>query len=111
VKSPLQPVINTLGAIALYLLVFLLVTSLLRQRLGRPLWRSLHYFSFPAVVLLFIHRLLTDPNLKDGHPDMLDGGKVFLEIACLLSLVAIVVRLLLRGRGLRRPQAGKSLQA
>ncbi len=101
VHSPLQPKLNCAGAAALYLLVLLLVSSLLRQRLGRPLWRRLHTLAFPAIVLLFLHSLLTDPLLKDGRPDMLDGGKIFIEIACLLSTIAIVARVRLRGKGLR----------
>jgi predicted ferric reductase len=101
IHSPLQPWINLQGALALYLLAVILVTSLLRNRIGRRLWRNLHYLAFPTVVLIFIHSILTDPNLKDGHPDLLDGGKVFLEAAVLLSLVAIFFRLRLRGTGLR----------
>jgi DMSO/TMAO reductase YedYZ heme-binding membrane subunit len=89
------------GAAALYLLVLVFVTSLLRARMGRPLWRKLHYLVFPAAVLLFLHSILTDPELKDGHPDLLDGGKVFLEIAALVCLLAIALRLRLRGNGLR----------
>jgi DMSO/TMAO reductase YedYZ heme-binding membrane subunit len=69
--------------------------------MGRPLWRKLHYLVFPAAVLLFLHSILTDPELKDGHPDLLDGGKVFLEIAALVCLLAIALRLRLRGNGLR----------
>jgi len=102
IHSPLQPKLNLAGAAALYLLVLVLVSSLLRTRIGRPLWRSLHYLVFPAAVLIFLHSLLTDPNLKDGHPDMLDGGKVFVEIASLLSLIAVLVRYRMRGSGLRR---------
>jgi predicted ferric reductase len=88
VSSPLQPLVNLTGAVALYLLVLVFVSSLLRTRIGRPLWRNLHYLVFPAAVLIFIHSILTDPNLKDGHPDLLDGGKVFVEIATLVSVVA-----------------------
>ena len=99
--SYLQPTLNTIGAIALYLLVLVLITSLLRTRIGRPLWRRLHYLVFPTAVLLFIHSIYTDPNLKDGHPDLLDGGKVFLEIAALLTVAAVSMRVWLRGRGLR----------
>jgi predicted ferric reductase len=101
VHSYLQPKINLAGAAALYLLVLVFVSSLLRTRLGRPIWRSLHYLVFPAAALLLLHSILTDPNLKDGHPDLLDGGKVFVEIATLLSLAATAVRFRLRGRGLR----------
>jgi len=99
--SPLQPKLNTVGALALYVVVLLVGSSLLRLQIGRPLWRRLHYAAFPMMVLVFIHSILTDPELKDGHPDLLDGGKVFLEIACVVSVVAVVVRVWLHGRGLR----------
>jgi predicted ferric reductase len=102
VQSPLQPTLNLAGAAALYLLLLVLLSSLLRTRIGRPLWRRLHYLVFPAAVLLLLHSILTDPNLKDGHPDLLDGGKVFVEAASLLSLIAIVFRFRLRGKGLRQ---------
>lgn len=101
VHSYLQPTLNTIGALALYLLALVLVTSLFRTRIGRPLWRKLHYLVFPTAVLMFIHSIYTDPNLKDGHPDLLDGGKVFLEIAALLTVAAISARVRLHGRGLR----------
>jgi sulfoxide reductase heme-binding subunit YedZ len=99
--SPLQPTLNTVGAGAAYLVLLLVGSSLLRLQIGRPLWRRLHVLAFPMMVLLFIHSILTDPELKDGHPDLLDGGKVFLEITCAISLAAVVVRLWLRGRGFR----------
>lgn len=99
--SYLQPTLNTIGAIALYLLVLVLLTSLLRTQIGRPLWRKLHYLVFPTAVLMFIHSIYTDPNLKDGHPDLLDGGKVFLEIAALLVVAAVSLRVRLHGRGMR----------
>jgi predicted ferric reductase len=102
IHSYLQPKLNLAGAAALYLLVLVLVSSLLRTRIGRPLWRSLHYLVFPAALLLFLHSFLTDPNLKDGHPDLLDGGKVFVEIATLVSILATAVRVKMRGNGLRR---------
>jgi sulfoxide reductase heme-binding subunit YedZ len=101
IHSPLQPKLNLAGAGALYLLVLVLGSSLLRTRIGRPLWRRLHYLVFPAAALLFLHSILTDPELKDGHPDLLDGGKVFVEGATLLCLAAVVLRVWLRGRGLR----------
>jgi predicted ferric reductase len=109
VHSYLQPTLNTIGAIALYLLALVLVTSLLRTRIGRPLWRRLHYLVFPTAVLIFIHSIYTDPNLKDGHPDLLDGGKVFLEIAALVIVAAISVRARLHGRGLRPRRVRESM--
>ena len=101
IQSPLQPLINLAGAGAMYLLLIVFVTSLLRSRVGRPLWRRSHYLVFPAVVLVFVHSIFTDPDLKDGHPDLLDGGKIFVEILALVCFFAIALRIRLRGRGLR----------
>lgn len=101
IQSPLQPLINVTGAAAMYLLLLVFITSLLRSRIGRPIWRKLHYLVFPAAILLFIHSILTDPDLKDGHPDLLDGGKVFVEILVLVCFAATVARVRLRGKGLR----------
>lgn len=101
IHSPLQPKLNLAGAGALYLLVLVFLSSLLRTRIGRPVWRKLHYLVFPAAVLFFLHSILTDPALKDGHPDLLDGGKVFVEAATLVSVLAVSARIWLRGRGLR----------
>jgi DMSO/TMAO reductase YedYZ heme-binding membrane subunit len=101
VHSYLQPKLNLAGAGALYLIVIVLVSSLLRTHIARPVWRRLHYLVFPAAVLLFLHSILTDPNLKDGHPDLLDGGKIFVEAATLLSFAAVTIRIRLRGQGFR----------
>ncbi len=101
IHSPLQPWINFAGAGAAYLVLLVFLTSLVRTRLGRSLWRAIHYCVFPAAVFIFLHSLLTDPLLKDGHPDLLDGGKVFVESCALLSLAAVAVRWRQRGLGFR----------
>ncbi len=108
VHSYLQPKINLAGAAALYLIALVFVSSLLRNHMSRAVWRNLHYLVFPAAVLLFLHSILTDPNLRDGHPDLLDGGKVFVEIAALIGLAAAAVRIRLRGRGLRVQRQARS---
>jgi predicted ferric reductase len=109
-QSPLQPKLNLAGAGALYLLLLVLLSSLLRTRIGRPIWRSLHYLVFPAAILLFLHSILTDPLLKDGHPDLLDGGKVFVETSFVVSLIAVAIRLRMRGRGLRPDRAATPVE-
>jgi DMSO/TMAO reductase YedYZ heme-binding membrane subunit len=82
-------------------LLIVILTSIMRLRLTRPLWRKLHYLVFPAFVLMFIHSVFTDPLLSNGKVDLLDGGKVFVEICCAISLAAWAVRIRLRGRGFR----------
>jgi methionine sulfoxide reductase heme-binding subunit len=88
VHSPAQPLDNTIGAIALYLLAFVVVTSYLRIRLGRHLWKSFHFSIYFAAAALFWHSLFTDPTLKNGPVAWFDGGKLFVE-SCLLLIVAI----------------------
>ncbi len=101
IHSFLQPKLNSAGAAALYLLLVVLVTSLLRKQIGRQTWRQLHYLVYPCAALLFLHSVLTDPELKDGHPDLLDGGKVFLFISLAIIVFASFGRWWIRRRGFR----------
>jgi predicted ferric reductase len=101
IHSYLQPKLNLAGAAALYLLLVVLLSSLLRTRMARPVWRRLHYLVYPGAALLLLHSILTDPELKDGHPDLLDGGKVFLFAVLMLIAGATAVRWRLRGKGMR----------
>jgi methionine sulfoxide reductase heme-binding subunit len=88
VHSPAQPLDNSIGAIALYLLAFVVITSYLRIRLGRRLWKSFHFSIYFAAAALFWHSLFTDPGLKNAPVAWFDGGKLFVE-SCLLLIVAI----------------------
>ena len=99
--SYLQPRMNLVGAVALYLVVLVVGSSVLRTQLGRPLWRRLHYLVFPAAVLLFTHSIFTDPELRDGKPDLLDGGKIFVYGCCAMVVMGTGLRVRLKGRGFR----------
>src|ERR1700676_3542380 len=101
IRSPVQPTLNTVGAASWYVLLIVIVTSFFRLRMARPLWRRLHYLVFPAFILMFIHSVFTDPALSNGKVDLLDGGKVCVEICCAISLATWAVRIRLRGRGFR----------
>jgi predicted ferric reductase len=84
---PSQPLENTIGAVALDVVAIVVVTSYLRIRLGRRLWKSFH-FSIYIAAALFWHSLFTDPALKNSPPDFLDGGKLFVE-SCLATIVIL----------------------
>ncbi len=43
IHSPLQPRLNTVGAVGLYGLLIVIVTSILRLHMARPLWKKLHF--------------------------------------------------------------------
>ena len=92
VNAPKQPWINVLGALALYSLAFVVVTSYFRRELGRKTWKSLHFTAYGTALLFYIHGILTDPNLKDNPIDFLDGEKVYVELCMLLVLIAIAWR-------------------
>lgn len=86
VHSPSQPLENTIGAVALYSVAVVVVTSYLRLQLGRRAWKSFHFAVYVAAAALFWHSLFTDPDLKNSPVDWFDGGKLFVE-ACVLIIV------------------------
>ena len=88
VHSPSQPLDNTIGAIAIYLLAFVAVTSYIRIRLGRHLWKAFHFSVYFAAAALFWHSLFTDPALKNASMNWFDGGKLFVE-SCVLLIAAV----------------------
>lgn len=90
--APRQPYVNTLGALALYLLVVIVVTSYFRFEIGRRIWKRLHFATYGLFVLYAVHAVLTDPNLKDAPIDPLDGEKIFVELCILLVLIGIAYR-------------------
>ena len=93
VNAPKQPWINVLGALALYSLAFVVVTSYFRHDLGRKTWKSLHFTAYATALLFYVHGILTDPHLKDAPIDYLDGEKVYVELCMLLALLAIAWRI------------------
>ena len=92
--APNQPLINSIGALATYALLFVVVTSYLRKRIGIRTWKKLHYTAYAVTVALFAHSLLTNPNLDDKPVDFTDGGKIFIEACAVIALAAISWRVL-----------------
>ena len=100
-----QPWQNTLGALALYSLLFVVVTAYFRQRFNYAFWKKLHYVSYAVLVLFLSHSILIDPTLDPAVPiNYLDGGKLFVEACALLSIVAVGWRVSV-GRQLRSRNA------
>jgi methionine sulfoxide reductase heme-binding subunit len=95
VNGPKQPTINALGALALYALLFVVLTSYFRRALGRAWWKRLHYTAYGMAIVFYIHGILTDPELGDApfHVDPFDGEKLYVEFCLLLVIVAAVYRL------------------
>ena len=87
VWSPVQPVSNVLGALSLYLVIIVVATSYSRRALGRHLWRTIHYATYPAAVIFFVHGLIADPTVTGRAIDYIDGEKVYIEICAALFVV------------------------
>lgn len=90
--SPTQPIPNTLGAVALYLVLFVVLTSYFRKVFGRHRWKQLHYVAYAAAVVFYVHGTWADPLLKNRPVDFVDAEKAYVEGCGLLVLAATIWR-------------------
>lgn len=101
--SRYRPVWLGLGALSLDLLLAVLVTSLLRARLGHRRWRAVHWAAYASWLSAVMHGLGTGSDTKTAWV-------LVLTIACVLSVVAALGIRLLSGwpahRRLRLTAAG-----
>lgn len=103
VHSPVQPVSNSLGAVGFYLLAVIVLTSWkpVRTALGRHLWKPIHYSTYAAAGVFFVHGVIADPLVKGRPIDFIDAEKVYIEGCAAAFLAAIVWRIKHR-RAIRR---------
>ena len=106
--SPGQRLYNCFGACAFYLLLIVVITSYLRRRIGRPLWKLLHYLAYGVAAFVYVHGTLIDPNLKNEPTDFLDGEKVLVEICGLLVVAATIFRF--RYRATKAAERNRNLE-
>jgi sulfoxide reductase heme-binding subunit YedZ len=101
-----RPVWLGLGALALDLLIALIVTSLLRARLGLRAWRAVHWLAYACWPVALVHGLGTGSDVRPGW-------LTWLSLACTAVVIAAVgVRLADRGTARRvRAGAGATLAA
>lgn len=96
--SPVQPLPNTLGAVAFYLTSFVVITSYFRHVFGHHNWKLLHYTAYAAAGVFFTHGVLADPLLQNRPVDWIDAEKVYVEGCAALVLGATVWRVKTGGR-------------
>ena len=90
--SPTQPIPNTLGAIAFYLVAFVVLTSYFRRLFGRHRWKQLHFAAYAAAAVFYVHGVWADPLLKNRPPDFIDAEKAYVEGLALLVIAATIWR-------------------
>ena len=97
-----QPYANTFGALALYLVAVVVISSYVKEKIKLGLWRRLHYISYFAAVPLIVHSIWTDPKLEDRPIDWFDAEKIFVLMCCLVIMGLIVYRFLIIAKNTSR---------
>jgi sulfoxide reductase heme-binding subunit YedZ len=90
--SPTQPIPSTLGAIAFYLIAFVVLTSYFRRLFGHHRWKQLHYAAYAAAAVFYVHGVWADPLLKNRPVDFIDAEKAYVEACAALVIAAAVWR-------------------
>jgi DMSO/TMAO reductase YedYZ heme-binding membrane subunit len=90
--SPTQPIPNTLGAIAFYLVAFVVLTSYFRRVFGRHRWKQLHFTAYVAAAVFYVHGVWADPLLKNRPVDFIDAEKAYVEGCAFLVIAATIWR-------------------
>ncbi|HEX4432021.1 MAG TPA: ferric reductase-like transmembrane domain-containing protein [Frankiaceae bacterium] len=89
-NSSYRPVWLGLGALSLDLLLAVIVTSLLRARLGHRRWRAVHWASYASWLSAVVHGLGTGSDTKTSWV-------LVLTIVCVVSVVAALAARLVAG--------------
>jgi hypothetical protein len=86
-----------LGAVSFDLLIALIVTSLLRERIGYTAWRAVHWAAYACWPIALLHGLGTGSDTRERWA-------VFVNLGC---LAAVVVAIWLRVGWTRTASAGR----
>lgn len=105
--SSYRPIWLGLGAVAFDLLLALVITSLLRARVGYKLWRGFHWLAYASWPVALVHALGTGSDARIGWMVAVGLGAIG------AALAAVVARLALGPgpRGLRLASGAAALLA
>ncbi|HZQ27620.1 MAG TPA: ferric reductase-like transmembrane domain-containing protein [Acidimicrobiales bacterium] len=83
-----HPVAVAWGIASMYLLAAVEVTSLLRKRLSKRVWRATHFLSFPLFLFSTMHALTAG---TDSRSLLMEGGAlVAVATVCVLVIARLV---------------------
>jgi DMSO/TMAO reductase YedYZ heme-binding membrane subunit len=86
--SSYRPVWLGLGAVAFDLLLALIVTSLLRVRLGLRTWKAVHWLAYAAWPVALVHAFGTGSDARAGWLALVAGAAAATVVAAVLLRVA-----------------------
>ena len=77
-----------MGVFSFYAVVLVIITTqkFIKRRLGFRVWKNVHLISYGTALLMCLHGIFLDPELKNRTPDFFDGEKLICE-GCLILLV------------------------
>ena len=78
--SPYEPFWLGIGAVSVDLMLALVVTSLLRARIGRRTWRAVHWLAYGSWPVAVVHSIYSSQ-------DMQRGPLLGLALACILAVL------------------------
>jgi sulfoxide reductase heme-binding subunit YedZ len=93
--SSYRPVWVGLGVISVYIFVALMVTSLLRERIGQRAWRAVHWVAYLGWPLALVH------GLGSGS-DAFSTWFLGIQATCIVLVVASLVWRIAAGRANRK---------
>jgi methionine sulfoxide reductase heme-binding subunit len=82
--SPYRPLWLGLGTLSFDLILALVITSLVRRRLGYSAWRAIHWLAYVSWPIAVLHTLGTGSDVKQWW-------LLGITIACILAVLAAVV--------------------
>ncbi len=94
-NAPHQNYIYTLGAVAFYCLLAVVVTStvVVREKITNRTWKWIHFATYAAAGLFLIHGIWADPKLEDRPVNFIDVEKVLSEAGLVLLAGALFFRM------------------
>jgi Ferric reductase like transmembrane component len=82
--SPYRPIWLGLGTVAFDLLLALVITSLLRARLGYRSWRALHWCAYASWPIALVHSFGTGSDARIGWMQALGAASAAIVVAAVL---------------------------
>ena len=67
--------------------------------LGRHWWKTIHYTTYAAAAVFFVHGVIADPLLQNRPIDFIDAEKVYVELCAAAVAAAICAGRYRRRRG------------
>ena len=92
--SSYRPLWVGLGVISVYLIVALIITSLLRERIGQRTWRAVHWLAYGAWPLAVLHG-------AGSGSDAFAGWMIAIEAVCIVAVAVALTWRLVAARNIR----------